>query len=114
MAEEDGNLERVLQVGVSDVESVEGFRGNAAGVENFVAAGPCDQRELEGVEAFAFRSERSDALLHMRHQRVRTNDIIETTNQSNAGWSKIGWPPGLRTQLQHLDRWTDRCDVRNV
>ena len=114
VAEKDGDLEGVLQVGVSDVESVERLRGNAAGVEDFAAAGLRDQRELEGVEAFASGSEWSDALLHMCHQRAGTNDVIETTNQSNARWCKIGWPPGLGTQPQHLDRWTDCCNVRNV
>ena len=67
VAEEDGDLERVLKVGVSDVEPVEGLGGNTGCVEDSVAAGLRDQRELEGVQAFAFGSEWSDALLHMGH-----------------------------------------------
>ena len=37
VAEEDGDLEGVLKVRVSDVESVEGCRGNATCVEDFIA-----------------------------------------------------------------------------
>jgi hypothetical protein len=68
VAEGDGDLEGVLKVGVSDVEPVERPGGNAGCVEDFVAAGLRGQCELEGVQAFASGSERSDALLHMRHQ----------------------------------------------
>ena len=39
VAEEDRDLEGVLEVGVSDVESVEGLGGDAACVEDFIAAG---------------------------------------------------------------------------
>lgn len=57
-------------MGVTDVESVEGFGGDTARIEYFIAAGPRVDRELEGVQAFASGSEWSDALLHIRHQRV--------------------------------------------
>ena len=64
MAEEDGDLEGVLEVGVPDVEPVEGLRGNSACVKDFVTPGLCGQRELEGMEALAPGSKWSDALLH--------------------------------------------------
>jgi len=68
VAEEDGDLEGVLDMGVTDVESVEGLGGNSARVEDFVAAGLGGQREFEGVQAFAPGSEWSNALLYVRHQ----------------------------------------------
>ena len=84
MAEEDSDPEGILHVGVSDVESVEGCGGNAARIEDFIAASFCVQRKLRGVQAFASGSEWSDALLHTGYQWVRKNDAIEKTNQSNA------------------------------
>ena len=68
MAEEDGSLEGVLEVGVSDVEPVEGCGGNAACVEDLIAAGLRIQREFESVQTFASGSEWSDALLYRRRQ----------------------------------------------
>ena len=49
VAEEDGDLEGDLKVGVSDMEPVEGLGGNAGCVEDFVAAGLRGQYELESV-----------------------------------------------------------------
>ena len=68
VTEEDRDLEGVLEVGVSDVESVEGLGGDAACVEDFIAAGLRGQCELEGVEALASGSKRSDPLLHVHCQ----------------------------------------------
>jgi len=114
VAEEDGDLEGILHVGVSDVESVEGRGGNAECIEDFIAAGLHVQRELEGVQAFASGGEWSDALLHTSYQRVGKNNVIKKTNQSNARWSKISWPPGLKARLQLLNHWTDGRKARNV
>ena len=38
VAEEDGDLEGILHVGVSDMELVEGYRGNATYIEDFITA----------------------------------------------------------------------------
>jgi hypothetical protein len=45
---------------------------------------------------------------------VRIDEIVETTNQSDARWGKVRWPPGLRAQFQHFDRRTDGCEVYDV
>jgi hypothetical protein len=63
VAEEDGDLEGILHVGVSDVESVERCGGDAACIEDFIAAGLRVQRKFEGVQTLASGGERSDALL---------------------------------------------------
>lgn len=65
MAEEDGDLDGFLEVGVSDVKSIEGPGRNAVGIEDFVA--PClgGQSELESVKTFASGSKWSDAVLRM-------------------------------------------------
>jgi len=114
MAEEDGDLEGVLEVGVSDVESEEGSGGNATGAEDFITTSLRGQRELECVQTFTLGSEWNDALLHTRHQQMETVNITESTNQSNAWWSEISWPPGLGAQFQHLNRWADGRKVRDV
>ena len=69
VAEEDGDLEGVLEVGV---ESVDGFGGNAVGIEDPAVAGPGVRHGLEGVQAFASGSEfkQNCGLLYMRRQRV--------------------------------------------
>ena len=67
VAEEDGDLEGILHVGVSDVESVEGCGGNAACIEDFIAAGLRVQCELKGVQVFASGGEWGDTLLHMNY-----------------------------------------------
>jgi len=68
VAEEDGDLKRVLEVGVSDVESVEGSGGNTACGEDFITASLRGQRELECMQALAPGSEWNDALLRTHRQ----------------------------------------------
>lgn len=70
VAEEDGDLEGVLKVGVPDMESVERPGGNAAAIQDFIASGFRGQREFERVQMFASGSEWYDALLNVRHQQV--------------------------------------------
>lgn len=65
-AEDDSDLGGVLEVGVSDLEQVEGCGGTAACVEDL--AHLHIQREFEGVQTAASGSERSDALLQGRRQ----------------------------------------------
>ena len=74
---------------VSDVESVEGFEGSAVGIESDITVDPATvQRELEDVQAFSSRSERSGNRLYMRRQRVRVRDVVETTNKGMLGGAK--------------------------
>ena len=49
VTEEDGDLKGIFHVGVSDMESVEGCGGNAACIEDFIAAHLCIQRQFKGM-----------------------------------------------------------------
>lgn len=53
MAEEDGDLDGVFEMGVTEVEPIEGPRRNAMGSKGFIASSVGSQRELEGVKMFA-------------------------------------------------------------
>ena len=64
VAEEDGDLDGVSEVGVADVELIEGSRRNGVGIEDFFCSSLRGQGEFEGVETFASGSKRSDAILH--------------------------------------------------
>lgn len=68
MTEEDGNLDGVPKVRMTDVKSVEGPRRNGVGIEDFITSSLCGQHKFERVKAFTPGSKWCDAILNMRHQ----------------------------------------------
>jgi hypothetical protein len=69
VTEENGDVDGVPEVGVTDVESMDGLGRNGVGIENFTVSGLGGQCELEGMKTFATGGKGSNSVLQMGHQR---------------------------------------------